>query len=213
MTVNKIFILGNHEIKSRLSEFIDLDDIPKKYGGNLDWEFGMQPNLDQVAQEAVEKNGSKGWIPGPCLWEQNQRVPVGTVNGQPRRPAILQPVPVSDLTPTDTTVAQPPALTDPVISPVSAAALDIQNVALSTETSNPPSMAHSGSTASTTTSPSPETTSVLPVNGTVNVLDSEGPIVANGEVIHAGDVKPPMERFVTAAEDFQTVRPQANGAI
>ena len=213
VTVSKIFILSNHEIKTRLSDFIDPDDIPKKYGGNLDWEFGMQPNLDQAAQEAVEKNGSRGWIPGPCLWEQNQRVPVGTENGKPRRPAMLQPVAVPALTPRHTKGTQPPASTEPVTSPVSAATAEIQAETALRETSSPPSMAHSGSTASTFTSPSPETTSVLPVNGAVNVLDSDGPIVSNGEVIPSGDVKPPMERFVTAAEELHTVRPQANGTI
>jgi len=94
VTVNKIFILGHHEVKAKLSEFIHLDDIPKKYGGNLDWDVGMSPHLDQAATEAVERNGSKGWIEGPCLWEQGERVPVGTVNGKPRRPVNLEAVPV-----------------------------------------------------------------------------------------------------------------------
>jgi CRAL/TRIO domain len=95
VTVKKIFILGHHEVKAKLSEFIDPDDIPKKYGGNLDWDVGMSPHLDQAATEAVERNGSKGWIEGPCLWEQGQRVPVGTVSGKARRPVNLVAVPVS----------------------------------------------------------------------------------------------------------------------
>jgi hypothetical protein len=211
--VNKIFILSHHEVKSRLSEFIHPDDFPKKYGGNLDWDFGMTPQLDEVARTAMEKNGSKGWIEGPCLWEQDQRVPVGTVNGKSRRPDKMESAPtpakidgqVAQHLPTahTATTAAIPAIvpaTDPgTIQPRLA------------ETSNPPSMAHSGSTAATSVETPPEITNALTVNGTTKVLDSEAPLVANGEVLHARDVKPPMERFVTAIEDLTTTRPQVNG--
>jgi len=37
---------GKDAALKRLSEFIDIDDIPKVYGGNLDWDFGDLPNLD-----------------------------------------------------------------------------------------------------------------------------------------------------------------------
>ena len=211
--MNKIFILPNHEIKARLSEFIHPDDIPKKYGGNLDWEFGTQPNLDLAAREALEKNGTNGWIPGPCLWEQNQRVPVGTLSGKSRRPAKLPSIPVPEptLASAAVKVAQPLPTTQPALSTVAPAIIQPQAQPESAETSSPPSRTYSGSTASTFVSPSPKTTGVLPANGTINAFDSESPIVANGEVIHVGNVKPPMERFVTAAEDFHTVRPQVNG--
>ncbi len=189
VTVNKIFILSHHEVKSRLSEFIDPDDFPKKYGGNLDWDVGMSPHLDEAARQAVERNGSQGWIEGPCLWEQGQRVPTGTIGGKPRRtmkveePTGSAQAPVTDLIPPQSEV---------------------------TASSNPPSMAHSGSTASTfINNPQDTTTGPLAANGiSAKVLDSEAPLVANGEVLHASGIKPAMERFVTAAEDLHTSRAQ-----
>jgi CRAL/TRIO domain len=209
VTVNKIFILSHHEVKARLSEFIDPDDFPKKYGGNLDWEFGMTPHLDQAAREAVEKNGSQDWIEGPCLWEQNQRVPVGTVGGKPRRPANLVPVPAPAVT--DSNVSQlPPTTTEPAASVQAATLSPTTAQSQILEPTKPPSMTHSGSTASTIINTPPEAMTVAPTaDGTAKVLKSEAPIVANGEVLQGGDVKPPMERFVTAAEDLSTVRTQA----
>ena len=92
VTVSKICVIPQGEETKRLSELMELDDIPKGYGGNLDWEPGMAPDMDKAARQEVEKNGSKGWIDGPCLWQYNQRVPVGTQNGKPRRPTDLKPV-------------------------------------------------------------------------------------------------------------------------
>lgn len=96
MTVSKIFILGKHEMKSTLESYIDPEDFPKRYGGKLDWDFGMLPHMDDASLQAVEKDGRSGWVDGPCLWLNHQRFAVGTVNGKPRRPdseiAALKPV-------------------------------------------------------------------------------------------------------------------------
>lgn len=207
--MRKIIIIPPNEVKARLSEYMDPDDFPKRYGGNLDWEFGMPPHLDQPAREEVERNGSKGWIEGPCLWEQNQRVPVGTVGGKPRRPAELVPVPAR------TVAVSNIARTGPTMkpaTPVEAPASSAKSAPLeAAESSNPPSMAHSGSAASTFVSGSTETVTTAPAIGPPKVLESEAPLVANGQVLRAGDVKPPIERFVTAAEDLHTTRTQVNG--
>jgi hypothetical protein len=94
--VSKIFILGRNEIKPTLTKFMDPKDIPKKYGGELDWNWGDMPHLDDETRAAVEKDGNKGWVRGPCLWLDGKRVPVGTENKVPRRPNIdidkLKPV-------------------------------------------------------------------------------------------------------------------------
>jgi CRAL/TRIO domain len=221
VTVNKIFILSHHETKARLSEFIDPDDFPKRYGGNLDWDFGMVPNLDDAAREAVEKNGSKGWITGPCLWEHDQRVPVGTVNGKPRRPADLEPQPhpppeeaeeirtegpaeVANGLPRPTE-PEPKQLPQQSSEPTQPQPPSHLQPTAPSETSSPPSMAHSGSNASTFVGTPPESTinaAQAATDGTARVMDSEAPIVANGHVLRVGDVKPPMERFVTAVEDL-----------
>jgi hypothetical protein len=96
VTVSKIYILGKHEVKSTLSSFIHPDDFPQKYGGNLDWDFGMLPHMDEETLRAVQQDGRSGWVDGPCLWLDHKRFAVGSVDGKPRRPdseiAALKPV-------------------------------------------------------------------------------------------------------------------------
>ncbi|EXJ79828.1 hypothetical protein A1O3_08113 [Capronia epimyces CBS 606.96] len=84
VTVSKIFILGKHEVKSTLSQYMETKDFPKRYGGDLEWEWGDLPDLDDKTRAAVETDGNKGWVPGPCLWLGGQRVVVGSVNGKLR---------------------------------------------------------------------------------------------------------------------------------
>ena len=168
----------------------------------------MTPHLDQRARDVVEKSGSKGWIEGPCLWEQNQRVPVGTVGGKPRRPAKLVLVPAPTAVVTDVVV---PAPTIEPTRPMDASALSANPAPPEPEKfSNPPLTANSNSTEPIFVSKSPETIVAPTAIGPPKVLESEAPIVANGQVLHAGDVKPPMERFVTANEDLRTTRAQVN---
>ncbi len=96
MTVSKIFILGKHEIRPTLEKFMDPKDIPKLYGGALDWEWGQLPHLDTETREALETDGNTGWVKGPTLWLNRQRVTVGSEKGKLRRPdpevAKLKPV-------------------------------------------------------------------------------------------------------------------------
>lgn len=85
VTVSKIFILSKHDMKSTLAKYMDPKDFPKRYGGELDWEWGSLPHLDQETRAALERDGNKGWVPGPCLWLDGQRVVAGSKNGKPRR--------------------------------------------------------------------------------------------------------------------------------
>lgn len=52
--------------------------------------------MDETTLKAIETDGRKGWIDGPCLWLGHKRFAVGSVNGKPRRPdseiAALKPV-------------------------------------------------------------------------------------------------------------------------
>lgn len=85
VTVSKIFILGKHEMKATLENFIDPKDFPEQYGGKLKWDFGDLPHMDVDALRAVEKDGHKGWVSGPCLWLEHERVIVGSDKGKLRR--------------------------------------------------------------------------------------------------------------------------------
>lgn len=49
-----MYILRSSEILSTLSESIDPANIPKKYGGQLDWTFGDMPALDPGFTDLIE---------------------------------------------------------------------------------------------------------------------------------------------------------------
>lgn len=91
ITVSKIFILGAHEVKPALEQFIDPKNIPKQYGGELDFSWGQMPKLDPVIRETAQwENGYTEFPKGPIYWrpygdgERLECVAVGTVNQKDR---------------------------------------------------------------------------------------------------------------------------------
>ncbi|RQM04543.1 hypothetical protein DH86_00004442, partial [Scytalidium sp. 3C] len=91
ITTSKIFILRDSEIKDTLEKFIDPANIPKKFGGQLDFEWGDYPNLDPALEPIVEwKDGYKDFPHGPMYWvpvkgkNAMQLKVVGSVDGQER---------------------------------------------------------------------------------------------------------------------------------
>ena len=79
-----VTFLQNSEIKKKLLEYVDADDLPKRFGGNLDWDYGKDPVLDDEVRAILEKDGRKGWLDGPCVLKDGVRVAVGTVNSVKR---------------------------------------------------------------------------------------------------------------------------------
>jgi hypothetical protein len=94
ITVSKIFILGSHEVKSVLEQYIEPKNIPKKYGGELDYSFGELGNPDPNWTGVVEfENGHKTFPSGPLLWEEDGNgrlvcVAKGSKDGKPRNERI-----------------------------------------------------------------------------------------------------------------------------
>ncbi|KAI7580023.1 hypothetical protein KC316_g9189 [Hortaea werneckii] len=104
ITVSKIFILSEKNMRSTLEQYVDLDNLPKKYGGNLDWEFGDMPALDPGIvkaldwKETTEQKGHKTLPIGPIRWEYEDEngkkgdhlvaKAIGTEKGKPRRNVI-----------------------------------------------------------------------------------------------------------------------------
>lgn len=71
ITVSKIFVIGNHEVKQVLESYIEPCNIPKKYGGQLDYKFGDLSVPDPNWEGVVEwENGHKSFPSGPLLWEE-----------------------------------------------------------------------------------------------------------------------------------------------
>ncbi|KAF2100002.1 CRAL/TRIO domain-containing protein, partial [Rhizodiscina lignyota] len=100
ITVSKIFILSHSNMKSTLEQYIDPENIPKKYGGELDFEFGMMPVLEPAITEHLKwsnpnKQKGQNTIPtGPLKWtdaassKELELVAVGTNNGIPRKQVV-----------------------------------------------------------------------------------------------------------------------------
>ncbi|KAI0198078.1 CRAL-TRIO domain-containing protein [Astrocystis sublimbata] len=92
VTVSKIFILSDHDVLPVLTTFMELEDIPKAYGGKLEWSFFDEPAYDQGIKDIVTwENGFTNFPPGPCHWQPTEDgtrlecIGVGSQKGQERR--------------------------------------------------------------------------------------------------------------------------------
>jgi hypothetical protein len=100
ITVSKIFILSPQNVYETLSQYIDHENIPKKYGGGLDFEWGQLPNIEPAIDAQMKwenpntQNGRKTFPIGPIKWEEGQNGEmqawgVGSENGTQRRKLVF----------------------------------------------------------------------------------------------------------------------------
>lgn len=86
-------------MKKTLEKYIDPANIPKKYGGELDFKFGMMPILEPAIEKAViwEQQPTQDGRPtvpsGPIKWVESSDgtvrcIAVGTQGGKPRSEVI-----------------------------------------------------------------------------------------------------------------------------
>ncbi|KAF3356754.1 hypothetical protein VdG1_06177 [Verticillium dahliae VDG1] len=69
ITVSKIFILSEAEVKPTLEAYIDPANIPTKYGGRLAYRFGDMPVNDPAWDGNLRwENGHTGFGSGPMIW-------------------------------------------------------------------------------------------------------------------------------------------------
>lgn len=117
ITVSKIFILSASEVKPTLLQYMDEENIPKKYGGKLDFNFGDMPMLEPAIADSLDwsdetrKGGFRSFPIGPIKWQKGEKgkmqaVAVGSKNGTKRnlpiaatRPAPAAPTQSSSLAP------------------------------------------------------------------------------------------------------------------
>ncbi|KIW27627.1 uncharacterized protein PV07_07352 [Cladophialophora immunda] len=88
-TTRKIFVLGHHESADVLRRDLGAENVPKRLGGELDWEFGGFPNLSPDA-EAFSSSLFTKWVEGPLRLldgpeGKSRIVAVGSRNGELRR--------------------------------------------------------------------------------------------------------------------------------
>ena len=87
---DKIHILETNQASNlqRICEFVELENVPKIYGGNLDWLPGDLPNVDPEIVHAFGVDKDK-WPVGPVKMEGTDIVAVGTTKeGKLRKDVI-----------------------------------------------------------------------------------------------------------------------------
>ncbi|KAL8728360.1 MAG: hypothetical protein Q9181_005370 [Wetmoreana brouardii] len=90
-TVEKLQVLSHAEVLPTLKEYIDLANIPTRFGGQFKYEIGMSYDLDPViARRLVWPPGSEEKFPmGPVKWTQTDdgcklAIAVGSQGGKER---------------------------------------------------------------------------------------------------------------------------------
>ncbi|KAI1983429.1 hypothetical protein LOZ53_005858 [Ophidiomyces ophidiicola] len=114
VTTSKIYILSASEVKTTLTMFMEPSSIPKRFGGELDWEWEDMPNLDEPARELVgtlenlgptadgeltttnieketsktEEERKKNFTKGPIAWVKDRIEIFGSIGGKTRRKTV-----------------------------------------------------------------------------------------------------------------------------
>lgn len=92
-TTKKIFVLSASQQKETLLEYIAKEDLPTRFGGELDWKMGDHPNPDKDAEAMVGKL-REGWLEGPIRYisrpEGDVLMAVGSVDGVIRREVLAE---------------------------------------------------------------------------------------------------------------------------
>lgn len=93
-TRSKILVLSKGQMQEELARFIDLEDLPKKFGGRLEWEYDDEPLLDEQLSKALD--GAAHPPRGPWTWKDGKTTLMGTVNGKPRCESGEERAPVEE---------------------------------------------------------------------------------------------------------------------
>jgi hypothetical protein len=83
---------------------MDPSSIPKQYGGELDWQWGDMPNLDEPARELIgaleippaEGETKPSFTKGPVLFKGDHVEILGKVDGKSRQRTVPVPMPSKD---------------------------------------------------------------------------------------------------------------------
>ncbi|KAJ4350168.1 uncharacterized protein N0V89_008789 [Didymosphaeria variabile] len=67
-TAEKLVFLSADEVMPTLKEHIDIDSIPKRWGGELEWSHGMLPDLRKEVKEKLGWSEAQEFPVGPVKW-------------------------------------------------------------------------------------------------------------------------------------------------
>ena len=95
ITTSKIFVLTQPQILPTLTKFIDIENIPEKYGGHLKFECGDMPNLDPDLRSYLTihpgQETERYFLTAPVRWldvgddGEMEAVGVGSIDGEQRK--------------------------------------------------------------------------------------------------------------------------------
>lgn len=92
-TTKKIFVLSAAQQKETMLQYIDIENLPERFGGQLKWKMGDHPNPDEATREMVGKL-KDGWIDGPIRYiskaDGDVLMAVGSVDGKLRREVLAE---------------------------------------------------------------------------------------------------------------------------
>lgn len=98
ITTSKIFILSHQQVLPTLKSFIDIANIPKKYGGDLDFECGKLPVLDQQVRDCLSiapgSDAERLFLTAPVRWtdtgddDEMIALGVGSIDGKQRKETV-----------------------------------------------------------------------------------------------------------------------------
>ncbi|CCU75891.1 unnamed protein product [Blumeria hordei] len=81
-TTSKIFIISAAETQKTLEAFIEPQNLPKKYGGELEFQYGDLPKLHANMEENISWEGDYSSFPGgPMYWIENDETLVAYAAG------------------------------------------------------------------------------------------------------------------------------------
>jgi hypothetical protein len=173
-------------MKTTLESFIDPKNIPKKYGGELEFEFGDMPTLDPALASVTSWKGETAGFPGgPLYWIPSkdglsiEAIAVGSAEQKERRVEVCTVKKPQKVTEISGTTAEPTSTAPPATRPEF----------LQVPTATP-------SIATTTADTDTPATSEL-------TKEEQELAIQNGEVIPAS--RPELETFHTAADGLNTL--------
>lgn len=92
-TTRKIVVLQASQATATLRQFIEPENLPKRFGGSLDWAMGMHPILDAETKSIVGRLADT-WIEGPIRYisrpEGDVLMAVGSEDGKVRRDVLAE---------------------------------------------------------------------------------------------------------------------------
>lgn len=90
----KLFILTPEEVLPTLQQYVEMADIPQRFGGEFAYYHGMQPVVDGAISDMLSWQPPNSSLPkGPMKWidegwERRAAVAVGSAEGRNREEKI-----------------------------------------------------------------------------------------------------------------------------